>query len=220
MAAFSFSTIEGFDDHIQKSIQGFDILNEMIVNIAGYFLEDGTNYYDIGCSTGRLISQISDKYINRKVKLFGLEKEFNFIKDLKNSTNVSFLPIDVTQGFGFMQACFVTSVFTMQFIHPRHRERVLKDIHHGLSPGGAFIIAEKVFSESSRIQDMMTFLYYDYKRKSFSIDEIFGKERDLRALMRPQTLGNLVDSLNAAGFREIDVFWRNFNFVALICIKE
>ena len=53
MADFTFAhREEGFDEHIEKSIRGYGHLLEDIVGLSRYFVENDTNVYDLGCSTG------------------------------------------------------------------------------------------------------------------------------------------------------------------------
>ena len=46
---------EWFDEHINKSIRGYQDLWDDILKFSKYFVEDGTTVIDIGCSTGRLL---------------------------------------------------------------------------------------------------------------------------------------------------------------------
>jgi hypothetical protein len=65
----------------------------------------------------------------------------------------------------------------------------------------------------------MTFLYYDYKRKHYSSDQILNKESELRHLAKPSTEFEIITSCKNVGFTP-HIFWRNYNFVGFICIKE
>lgn len=212
---FSFSTIENFDDHIDKSIFGYSSLNESIVKMSDYFVEGDTNVYDIGCSTGLLISKLQERH--QGASFFGIEKEKKIIE---NRDEVSILNVDINEISLFTNSSFITSVFTLQFISKKDRLSVIKKVYDGLNSGGAFILAEKVISDSSKIQDVFTFQYYDFKSKSFSSDEILKKEKDLRSIMKPTTFDDNKNMLNEAGFKTIDVFWRSFNFLAIIAIKD
>ena len=102
---------------------------------------------------------------------------------------------------------------------PPQFQEVINKIYNGLNTGGAFIFSEKTFSCNPRVQDMMTFMYYDYKRQNFSDKEILDKEVQLRHMMKPNTKTELYNMVQDAGF-EIHTFWQNFNFVGVIALKK
>lgn len=216
---FSFSTIQSFDEHILNSIQGYPILDDNIVSLAKYFLEDNTNLYDLGCSTGRQMNRIKKTYPDKKVNFIGIEKEINLTNQIARDKNVKIIDIDLEQAFIFANASLILSTFTLQFIRIDKRQDIINSIYKGLNKGGAFILSEKVYSQNSKIQDILTFQYYDFKSKNFTANEILSKERDLRSIMKPLALEDYKLMLKKAGFEIFDVFFRNYNFVSILAIK-
>lgn len=212
---FSFSTVENFDEHINNSIFGYSTLNDSIVKMSDYFIEDNTNVYDIGCSTGSLLQRLKDRYCN--AKFFGIEKEKNIIE---KRDGINILQLDVRDVNIFHNASFVTSVFTLQFISKKDRQGIVNKVFEGLNSGGGFVFAEKIIADSAKIQDIFTFQYYDFKAKNFTSEEILSKERDLRKIMKPSALSDNFCMLSEAGFKTYDVFWKSFNFVAILAIKD
>jgi len=102
---------------------------------------------------------------------------------------------------------------------PKDRQDVINKVADGLNTGGAFIFSEKTFSCNPRIQDMMTFTYYDFKRKHFNDKEILDKEVQLRHMMKLNTKTEIYDMFTNAGF-EVHNFWQNFNFIGAIALKK
>ena len=233
MADFTFAhREEGFDEHIEHSIRGYSHLLNDVVAYSRYFVEDETNVVDIGCSTGKLTQALIEEnqdhccdadYIGVEVAegFFGdLTKRENSISKMHPWASVHFVKDDI-RNYTFENCSLVTSIFTLQFMPPRHRQEVLSKIYEGLNTGGAFIFAEKTVCEDPRLQDMMTFNYYDYKRQNFDTEDIMDKERTLRHMMKPNTWSELLFNLYDAGFDETRVqsFWRNHTFVGAIAIK-
>jgi hypothetical protein len=68
---------------------------------------------------------------------------------------------------------------------------------------------------------MLTFIHYDYKRQSFTDEEILQKERSLRATLKLWSEEQIVRSLVAAGFDVANVqpFWRNHTFAAFLALR-
>ena len=131
--------------------------------------------------------------------------------------------IEVVRGdirdFDFMNCSLVTSIFTLQFMPKKDRSNVIDKIYDGLNTGGAFIFSEKTIAENATMQDMITFNYYDFKLKSFSSEDILTKEKTLRNMMKPNTVSEIEDMIQDAGFSALQQFWRNHNFVGFIAIK-
>ena len=67
---------------------------------------------------------------------------------------------------------------------------------------------------------MITFNFYDYKRKHFEASDILEKEKTLRNMLKPNTWKELEGMLQCAGFKTAQPFWRNHMFVGAIAIKQ
>ena len=218
MAKFSFSTVTDFDKHVAQSIRGYSDLHDMVCEIAEWFLDDDTNYYDIGSSTGALIKLIQNKAKDQKIKYIGVEPEKNFIKFLQSDENTTWIQTDAT-NLAYPNASLVTMIFTLQFIKPSKREQLLRSIYRGLNKNGALVIAEKIRARSALGQDVLTFAYYDYKSGSFNYTEIFEKEKSLRNVLNPFTQAKNEQMLSDAGFTTIEPFWQNYGFMGWLCVK-
>jgi len=223
---FSFSNIENFDEHIDASIPHYSTLNNNIVALSDYFVETGTNVYDIGCSTGKLLRRLKEQRDSKEsiasgtsTKYIGLEINENFSKDFEQEKNFQLIEEDLLNYDNFDNASLITSVFTLQFISQKDRKKILQKIYDGLNDGGAFIFSEKIISSSAKIENIQTFLYYSFKRNNFSAEEILDKEVNLRSIMKPVTLEQNLQMLKEVGFKDIDIFWRNFNFVGIVAVK-
>ena len=225
MTKFTFATSkEGFDNHIDTSVRGYSQLWGDILSLSKYFVEDYTQVVDMGCSSGKLLKGMIEQ--NQKhiphAQYTGIEIEEDFFGDYNMDEEkyhqLSYFRGDVRE-FDFQNCSLVTSIFTLQFMSPKDRLDVVKKVYNGLNKGGAFIFSEKTFSCNPRVQDMMTFMYYDYKRQNFSDKDILDKEVQLRHMMKPNTKTELYKMVQDAGF-EIHTFWQNFNFVGVIGLKK
>lgn len=218
---------EGFDEHINWSIRGYsDLLND-VVSFSRYFVENDTNMVDIGCSTGKVTQALMEynKDHAPRAHYVGVEIAEGFFDDLNKRADalnmmgsVEFVFDDI-RNYRFENCNLVTSIFTLQFMSKKDRARVINEIYQGLNFGGGFIFAEKIDCENARLQDMMTFNYYDFKRNKFDYDDIMTKERTLRNMLKPNTWSEIENMLDFAGFKAVEQSWRNHNFVGAIAIK-
>tara|TARA_R110000744_G_scaffold120718_1_gene224941 strand:- start:53 stop:748 length:696 start_codon:yes stop_codon:yes gene_type:complete len=231
MADFTFAhREEGFDEHIEKSIRGYGHLLEDVISFSRYFVEDETNVYDLGCSTGKMTQRLIEANYDHctDASWYGIEIADGFQDDLEKRKEdihkfdpnawVYFEHEDIRETY-IHSASLVTSIFTLQFMPKRDRQGVIENIYTGLNEGGAFIFSEKTICENANFQDMLTFNYYDYKRKSFDTEDIMDKERTLRHMMKPNTWEEITEMLYDAGFKDVQPFWRNHAFVGAIAIK-
>ncbi len=219
---------EGFDNHIEHSIRGYNNLWNDILKISEYFIEDESSVVDVGCSTGKLLKKmIEQNTYAPAASYYGIEVEEAFFQgfdedgvDPRYNRQLSYFRGDV-RDFEFKDCTLITSIFTLQFIPEFQRKDIVKQIYSGLRYGGAFVFAEKTIAESPKIQEIRTFTYYDYKREHFTSDDILDKERQLRHMMKPNTRQELLNMCATAGFSfsKIDSFWQNYGFTGFIAIK-
>ena len=219
---FSFSyTAHEFVDHIGKSIRGYHELRDDIVGISRYFVEDDTAVVDIGCSQGSMIRRIRDANDQApNAQYVGIEINDSFQQHWKSEPNLTYKIEDIRESDSLQNMSLAISMFTFQFLPERDRLSLMQKIFDNLVDGGAFVTSEKVFSNNAKTQNMLEFLYYDFKRQSFSEKEILDKEQELRHLAKNTTENMLMRQLRSIGFRGVQTFWRNFNFVGVLAMKK
>ena len=76
-SAFSFGgkMPKNFDLHVRKSVPLYELGHDLICKISSFFLNNDSNVYDLGCSTGTLIKKIIKYNSKIKFKITGVDKE-------------------------------------------------------------------------------------------------------------------------------------------------
>jgi tRNA (cmo5U34)-methyltransferase len=214
MNKFSFDTVKDFDNHINNSIKGYDLLDYLILNLCSFFIKEETVIIDLGCTTGRLLDKINKKYNSKCIGFDLIDNQF--IKD----TNCELIKQDITNiDFILPKSNIILSVFTLQFIDINKRVNVLKKVYDSLTINGAFIFCEKEICNDGVIQECFTFSNYDNKKQSFTAEEILSKEVDLRKLMNNLNSNQNIELLKESGFKIIEPFFQSLNFKGYICRK-
>lgn len=204
---FSFDTIRNFDEHIDQSIPNYSLLQSAIISLSEFVVQPNTAIVDIGCSTGKLL-----KAIPHKGDKIGIDISENLLPP--SDEEVRFLNQDIrTLSWELLpKTSMFLSVFTLQFIPKQDRQGIIDNIHDALEPEGVFVWAEKTVCEEGWQQELMTFSHYDYKRKSFTADEIMNKEQNLRQMMRCNTSKKNHALAISSGFSHSQLVWKFFNF--------
>ena len=114
----------------------------------------------------------------------------------------------------------VLLVLTLQFVRPLHRDRLLERIRQGLTDDGCLILVEKVLGESSTLNRLFIKHYYELKRhQGYSDLEIAQKREALENILVPYRLEENCELLRRHGFAQIDVFFKWYNFAAVVAMK-
>ena len=213
--------VKHFDEHITKSVPHYQESQNLVTSLSTFFLKDGGNFFDLGCSTGTLIEKVQNKNQEVNVKYIGIDNSKQMIKYAKKKKlkNTKFLIKDITKE-NFKNADMIVSMFTMQFITPKHRQKIFNNIYKSLNWGGSLILFEKIRGGDARFQDIFNFLYFDFKKKNkLGSNQILDKEKSLRGVLEPYTIKANLDFLKRAGFKDITPISQYLNFMGFLAIK-
>ena len=142
---------------------------------------------------------------SKKINAYGLDIEL--IND--DIFNVNFKPSSV-----------IISNYTLQFIRPLQREKLIKKIYDSLEDGAVFIFSEKVITDDKKLNKIMIDKYYDFKKvKGYSEFEIAQKREALENVLIPYTYEENKTMIEDAGFKHFDCIFKWVNFATFIAIK-
>lgn len=215
MSSFSFDTIKDFDNHINNSIMGYDLLHNLIINLSEFFIQKKCTLpiVDLGCTSGKLLQMIKERWPFLTCKGFDIT-DHNFL----HTPDIELIKADITK-IDFPKSQIFYSIFTLQFIEIDKRQKILKRICKSLYSNGVFFFCEKEYARNAKFQEVYTFANFSNKQKSFSHTEILEKEKDIRTLMSPLNEYENKKMLKTAGFNHIDIFFKSLNFSGYICQK-
>lgn len=215
-----------FDDMLNRSVPFYQETQRMIVELALDFAVEGTNIYDLGCSTGTTLLNLS-RNINKGVKLIGIDYSEEMLSKCREKLSENnftgeceLVHADLNQGVKIENASVVVMVLTLQFIRPLYRERLLKSILGGLNDNGCLILVEKVLGEDTLFNRLFIKYYYDMKKRNgYSEMEIAQKREALENVLVPYKLLENRELLLNQGFKHCDVFLKWYNFCGLVAVK-
>ena len=226
-AAWSFdgSTYKNFDNHIKKSVPLYEETHNLFISFSDFFLQDNSRVIDIGSSTGTYLINLFQKHKNTRkgIKFEGYDSIKKMTqcanKNKPKKNNIKFINKDI-KNVNFKNSCIVSSFYSIQFISPKNRQKILDKIYRDLNWGGAFFMVEKVRGPDARFQDMISQVYLEYKlSKGYNSDEILNKSRSLKGVLEPFSSNANLQMLKRSGFKDIFSVFKYCCFEGWVAIK-
>lgn len=224
--AFGEKVAAVFDDMLDRSVPFYGEIQRMIAEMADDFAVDGTNIYDLGCSTGTTLLHL-DARLAKNIKLVGVDYSEEMLKKCREKLAAhgvrrihELIRADLNQGIQIENASMVLMVLTLQFVRPLYRDKLIQTIIGGLNENGCLILVEKVLGEDSVFNRLFIDYYYKLKKRhGYSELEIAQKREALENVLVPYKLLENREMLLRAGFRYCDVFFKWYNFCGIIAVK-
>lgn len=216
-----------FDDMVNRSVPFYGEIQRMMAELAADHAKEGTDVYDLGCSTGTTMIGM-DTMVNQSIRFVGIDDSQEMLDKCKMklleigfSRDYELRCTDLSQGVTISNASVVVLCLTLQFVRPIYREQLLKNIYDGLIPGGVLIVVEKILAEESNFNRDFIKYYYNYKRRNnYSEMEISQKREALENVLIPYKLSEDISLLRDRGFAHCEVFFKWYNFAGIIAVKK
>ena len=224
---FSENVAKVFDDMVNRSVPYYGEIQRMMAELAADHAKDGSDVYDLGCSTGTTMIGM-DTMVKPDIKFIGIDDSQKMLDKCKSkllevgfSRNYELRCADLNQAVKITNASVVVLCLTLQFVRPIYREQLLKNIYAGLNSGGILILVEKILAEDSLFNRDFIKYYYNYKRRNnYSELEISQKREALENVLIPYKLSEDITILRDTGFSHCEVFFKWYNFAGLIAVKK
>lgn len=216
-----------FPDMIKRSVPGYPTIVESIGLIAGHYAQPDTLVYDLGCSLGAATQSIRRHVRASGCRVLAVDsagamvercREYLQAQDamFQELTPAEVCQADITQ-MPLAPCSVVVLNFTLQFIAPPERLRLLQGIRQALVPGGVLILSEKLKFSDSATQQSLESLHYAFKRSNgYSDLEIAQKRAAIENVMLPDTLETHIERLQDAGFSHAHTWFQCLNFCSMI----
>lgn len=218
-----------FDDMLERSIPQYDEMRAVVTWVASTFAREDHAIVDLGCSRGEALARVVDALdlpLPRpwRGELVGAEVSRPMLAaaraalgdrarvvewDLRRGYPPHELPVSVT-----------LSVLTLMFVPVNYRLQLLSEAARATTPGGAFVLVEKVLGASGRIDDVLQATYHRLKTgNGYSPDDVNRKRLALEGVLVPLVAEWNEQLLQRAGFSEVDCFWAWGPFRAWVAVR-
>ncbi|MBC8519778.1 MAG: carboxy-S-adenosyl-L-methionine synthase CmoA [Gammaproteobacteria bacterium] len=225
---FDQSVANVFPDMIQRSVPGYGVIISLVGLLAEQYLQQGSYGYDLGSSLGASTLAMVGAAEEKRCRIIAVDSSSAMIKKCRENlatagldrSSVIDLRCEDVRDTKIENASFVTMNFTLQFIPVAEREDMLRRVADGISPGGGFMLSEKIGFDDSEQQKRMESLHHAFKRANgYSELEISQKRTALEDVLVPETLQHHFARLERAGFSRVEVLFQALNFVSMLAVR-
>ena len=215
-----------FPDMIKRSVPGYPTIISMTGLLAGKYATAGSTLYDLGCSLGASTLAMRQAIRQPGCRIMAIDNSPAMLQRCRSiiETDNHETPVELhctdLRDVTVTNASVVTLNFTLQFVPPDQRDRVINGIYAGMQPGGILVLSEKLSFNDKRLDDLNVELHHQFKRANgYSDLEVAAKRTALETVLVPETLQQHRHRLANAGFSSCDVWFQCFNFASLVALK-
>jgi tRNA (cmo5U34)-methyltransferase len=212
-----------FDDMLSRSVPYYKQMQELTIDFALFYLEKNDRVYDLGCSTASTLIELS-KHCKVPLELIGIDNSQAMIDKAQHKckafgVDIEFINSDI-HTVGLKPSKLIIANYTLQFIRPLLREKLINKIYEALNEGGVFIFSEKIISSHKVLNKQCIDTYYTFKKaQGYSEFEIAQKREALENVLIPYTQDENIKMIKDAGFSHCEVLFKWVNFATFIAIK-
>jgi tRNA (cmo5U34)-methyltransferase len=216
-----------FENMLERSIPQYEAMRALTTSLAIAHAKDNTWIVDLGCSRGDALKPIlsqrgaRNRYLGVEISEHMIEAARESLAGFVQTGIVEIKPLDLRYQYPPLKASVTLGILTLQFVPIEHRQNVIQSVYDSLLPGGAFLFVEKILGAGATLDRLMVTQYLDLKRSNgYTEEQIQTKRKSLEGVLVPLTATANEQLLRAAGFTDIDCFWRYLNFAGWIAIKR
>jgi tRNA (cmo5U34)-methyltransferase len=203
-----------YDRNRRKVIYCFDDFYGTLLDLIPFAPADRFAFLDLGAGTGLVSALIREQFQNAEAHLLDIsEKMLAKARERfagQNGTHFyvrDYAREDLPGGFPL-----VVSAMSIHHLSDLEKAQLMQRIFEGLTPGGWFVHAELALGATPATEAF----YQEYWRRHLESTDIEKEELEAiyrrMACDRPATLDHQLGWMRAAGFADVDCFFKYHNF--------
>ncbi len=191
--------------------------------VSHFYGEAGIRVLDLGCGDGIVTHELLKVNGNITAALVdGGDAMLRKAKErLGSYSNIKFVRasfqeiLEEKTALGDYDVC--VSSMAIHHLDLNEKSALFRFIHAHLNPGGRFVNIDVTLAPSEELQswyleiwkDWMSHMMAQYNVKDEVPEDVIGRYRDPVSMNKPDTLADQLNALEAAGFRDVDCYYRN-----------
>ena len=209
-----------FPDMLRRSIPGYGALLELIGVLASCVVTHESRVYDLGCSLGAVSLSIRHALGSRCATILAVDNSEAMVRRCREfvEADSATVPVEVhcndVTTFPLEEASLIVSNFTLQFVPPDQRLRLLERARNALGSGGVFVLSEKVRASEGATPSLHPALHDAFRQANgYTQLELSRKRQALEHVLIADSEAEHEARLRQAGF-EPEVWFRALDFVS------
>ncbi len=223
---FNNQVADVFDDMVNRSVPLYNTVIDAVVRLLATRQQTRATVYDLGCSTGTTLLEIDRRIAGQEITLIGIDSSPAMLDTARRKVamfsgagRIIFREGDITVA-PLPGADIIICNYALQFIRPVIRQSLVSRLYDELSAGGMLIITEKVLAAGTLGRRFID-IHHEFKREQgYSELEISRKREALENILVPFTVTENIEILRQAGFTEVEIFSKWFNFASFVAVKK
>ncbi len=227
---FSAGVAEVFDDMLARSVPLYHQQQHMLQEMGSQLWVPGTVIYDLGCSTGTTLLGLAER-LSGPCQLVGYDNSLPMLAQARAKIEAHARQDWIELRYGDLNAPpaalslensgLVLLCWTLQFVRPLQRDRLIRHIYEALPENGALLVTDKILTQNGHLNPFFIELYYDFKQQhGYSESEILRKRQALENVLVPYRIEENIELLTRNGFEIVETFFQWYNFAGFVCIKK
>ena len=223
---FDQSVAQVFDDMLRRSIPQYDVMRRAVFDVGSCFVQPASDIVDLGCARGEALASFlqvyggANRYVGTDTSGPMLDAARARFDCAIESGLVTLMQADLRGAYPGVHASLTLCVLTLQFTPRESRQRIVNDIYATTVPGGALILVEKLRGGTPGADRLLVEHYHAMKAANgYTAEEIERKRLALEGVLVPETARGNEQLLTAAGFLDVECFWRWMNFAGWVAVK-
>jgi tRNA (cmo5U34)-methyltransferase len=210
------SEAEDYDSLILTLIPNYSEMTDVLVNSIPFNEKKTFEVLDLGCGTGNISKKIKERFPNSKIHCVDLAENMVKIAQKKLSNY-----LDITYEIGDFQNISLNSdyeviVSSLAMHHlktDQDKKDVYQKVYESLTSGGVFYNADVVLGSTDYLQNLYIEKWKEFMALNHSHKEIENKWMPThRREDKPAKMIDHIQWLQEAGFKQVDVVWKYYNY--------
>ncbi len=212
-----------YDGIIRKLIPDYLQMIQALVVALPFSPAQNYEVADLGCGTGTLAHAVKNTFPNASITCVDLSGKMLEMARLKlrgamdRFVQSDFYDLEFDRSYD----AIISSLALHHLETDPDKLIVYQKIFKALKRGGVFINADVILTSNSQLQEKYLEMWWDFMRTNVPAGEVETKWKlTYKNEDRPTTMENHIDMLKQAGFGDIEIIWKRYNFAVYMGVKK